>query len=386
MPLKIETQNRKNVGYMEGDPFTRENSLAIKGVAIIMMLWHHCFLPGRFEKYKICFWPLAQSQAVNIASFFKICVSLFAFVSGYGLFVSYSSTNTDAAQKTTCWIREKLVRTLSNYWFVLGLSWILCLAIDGSPYRAYGFQKSTYLGVWNMLIEFFGLTNFWGNEPLNSTWWYMSAAVIFVIVLPFICAFLDKFGPLPTVALLFMLPRICGGYPGGVNYLTFFPAFLFGSIFAKYDLFSKWTHICQSKVAVAVPAVRHTVLAVAILFSYKLYYHLDTASWWEVKYAFIPCIVILFIYDVLIQNCVVNRVCIFLGSHSTNIFLTHTFIRYYYCNVFTYSFGHFAVILSVLCLISLGISFAIEALKRAIKYSTLINVILLTSSEHSENS
>ena len=37
MPLKIETQNRKNVGYMEGDPFTRENSLAIKGVAIIMM-------------------------------------------------------------------------------------------------------------------------------------------------------------------------------------------------------------------------------------------------------------------------------------------------------------------------------------------------------------
>lgn len=43
----------------------------IKGAAILMMMWHHCFLKGRYEKYAISFWPLSESQVVHVASFSK---------------------------------------------------------------------------------------------------------------------------------------------------------------------------------------------------------------------------------------------------------------------------------------------------------------------------
>lgn len=144
---------------MQLPAFSKQNSLAIKGVAIMMMLWHHCFLSGRFENYTISFWPLSQSQVVNIADFFKICVSLFAFVSGYGLFLSFQVCKKQH-RGVTQWLREKLVRTLSGYWFVVVLAWIVCTILDNRPYTVYGFADSKYAGVWMMCVEFLGLSNF----------------------------------------------------------------------------------------------------------------------------------------------------------------------------------------------------------------------------------
>ena len=69
--------------------FTKKQSLAVKGVAILMMLWHHLFYPGNYAEFTLNCWPIMESQAVHIALFSKICVSLFAFISGYGLFLSY---------------------------------------------------------------------------------------------------------------------------------------------------------------------------------------------------------------------------------------------------------------------------------------------------------
>ena len=124
--------------------FQKEDSLMLKGVAILMMLWHHCFLAGRFEAYSVIFWPLKESQVVNIAEFFKICVSLFAFISGYGLFLAWRKTKGDG-KSTSRWVYEKLVKTLSNYWFVLALAWIVSSLLDNRPYRVYGFEQSAFL-------------------------------------------------------------------------------------------------------------------------------------------------------------------------------------------------------------------------------------------------
>ena len=68
--------------------FSKNDTLTVKGVAILIMMWHHCFLAGRFENFNILTWPLSYGHFTTIASFFKICVSLFAFVSGYGLNLS----------------------------------------------------------------------------------------------------------------------------------------------------------------------------------------------------------------------------------------------------------------------------------------------------------
>lgn len=68
---------------------TREESSAIKGVAILLMIFHHCF---RTEKKFAAYSPIftaffTESRVISLAKWAKICVPLFAFVSGYGLYM-----------------------------------------------------------------------------------------------------------------------------------------------------------------------------------------------------------------------------------------------------------------------------------------------------------
>ncbi len=59
---------------------SKSDTTAIKGIAILLMLWHHLFLNT------IAYGILTHSLAVV----FKVCVALFLFVSGYGLTKQYS--------------------------------------------------------------------------------------------------------------------------------------------------------------------------------------------------------------------------------------------------------------------------------------------------------
>ena len=63
---------------MEKNAFTKEQSLAIKGAAILLMMWHHLFLAGRFDDYTIDFRPFQEWQITHFAAYAKICVSYVA--------------------------------------------------------------------------------------------------------------------------------------------------------------------------------------------------------------------------------------------------------------------------------------------------------------------
>lgn len=365
---------------MDSGSFSMKNSLATKGVAILMMLWHHCFLEGRFEQYSVHFWPLAQSQAVNIASACKICVSLFAFISGYGLYLAYQKHGA-GGKNSTKWILQKEIRTLSNYWFILILAWIICSFLDNRPYQIYGFETSVFMGVWNMLMEFLGLTNLAAGGLgglLNEDWWYMSAAVVYIILLPLIYAGFERLGCLYTIGMVFILPRLLMGNPGGTEILSFFPIFCFGMMFAKYDLFHIWRQFWgRWKGKTAVSAVKFAAMLVLLGLAYKLYYHLPLGMWRDVQWSLFPLLLILFLYDYIFSCPILNEVLIMLGRHATNIFLIHNFIRSIYGSTFIYGTGrHFVPIYLLLLSCSLVCSFMIELLKKAVHYEDEINRLL----------
>ena len=61
--------------------FTKDVSLALKGLAVIMLLFHHSYGKEKlFEKYVIDFYPFEQQAVIDFASSLKICVSIFAFI------------------------------------------------------------------------------------------------------------------------------------------------------------------------------------------------------------------------------------------------------------------------------------------------------------------
>lgn len=92
--------------------FGLDISLAIKGIAIAMMLFHHLFRNGlgAHEQYDIVYFPFPETNIRNIATMFKICVALFTFISGYGLYLNYKKTALSASR----WVSQRIVKLLSS--------------------------------------------------------------------------------------------------------------------------------------------------------------------------------------------------------------------------------------------------------------------------------
>lgn len=347
--------------------FSKEDSLAVKGVAILMMLWHHCL---GIENLTANPWPLETSQILHIAVFCKICVSFFAFISGYGLWWSYQ-VEKGSERRPAKWIVRRLIHTFSGYWFVVFWPWIICGAINGWTYQWYPFEESPLLGLWTMFMDLLGLTNFFGGKPINPIWWYMSAAIIYIIILPLFDKLMDCVGELCAIAIIWITSGLQGGYPGAEHFLSFLTMFCMGAVFASKDIFTHWIRFWGKRHS----WLRYPALAAMTGVVYKLYHALDINYWWNVKFSLIPIVVIFLIWEMTRLVPLFGNILGFLGKHATNIFLVHAFLYAYYCSAFIYGAGHWMLILCRLLWSSLMISVVIEGLKKLTRYNLWIEKV-----------
>ena len=96
--------------------FTKENTLQLKGIAVIFLLYHHLFnSPSMYQNFEVSFFPLTE-RIVNLLSWFgKNCVSFFAFLSAYGLAVSYMKLS-EKKGAADGWIKRRLLKLYKGYW------------------------------------------------------------------------------------------------------------------------------------------------------------------------------------------------------------------------------------------------------------------------------
>jgi peptidoglycan/LPS O-acetylase OafA/YrhL len=73
---------------------------------------------------------------------------------------------------------------------------------------------------------------------------------------------------------------------------------------------------------------------------------------------------------------ILNKILEFLGKHSINIFLIHSFIRAIYGKDLIYKLPNFIVTIVVLLLISLVLSIIIEQMKKLFKYDRLVDKLI----------
>ncbi len=115
--------------------------------------------------------------------------------------------------------------------------------------------------------------------------------------------------------------------------------------------------------------------AIIILILIKFRQSGISAILFEIKDGFIPFFFIYFCYEFINGIKYINNILLFIGKHSMNIFLIHTFIRATYFRKFIYSFHYSLLIIFVLLIISLCISLFIELLKKYSKYNNLLKYI-----------
>lgn len=322
-----------------------------------MMMWHHCFLSGRFTGYTISFYPLIERQVVNIATFFKICVSLFAFVSGYGLYVSFYRFRNKGKSQVQEWIKRRYCKTFKPYQFIVLLTWLVTMLIDKRPVHVY-FNSTAVSGIAYMILDYLGIAHLFGTPQMIGTWWYMSAAFVYIMIMPLVYTALESVGSLSLLTLVIAMPRFKEiQYPGTMGIYTFLPAYLMGAIFAKHELFQHISQLVRTRKRYVI------VLALCIFgtyIGYRLLQNLPVKKFWDIHYGlFIPVYVCL-IWLSVCQMALLKRAFCFLGQHSANIFLTHTFIRAVYLKDFIYTRGHFLLIMLTLLGLSVFLSLAIE--------------------------
>lgn len=356
---------------------TKNDSLAIKGLAILLLLYHHLYQNiERFENFDISFAPLGQELAMSISIMCKICVSIFAFITGYGLLKSISRVNFNR-KEIFKWNITRLVKTLSGFWFIYTIAFIVTMAIDKLPVKTY-FAKGETAGIMYIINDFLGLAGLFDTPTLCATWWYMSAAIVFILIIPLVYIVSKRVGYLPVLLVLSALPRLMNvGYPGGTNIYTFVFPVIFGMIFADYNLFEKIEkHSPKNKYAAY---ILHFVLFEALTVG-SYYIHASAynrIAAWELNYGLIPVFFICFFRFCIVRIPILKQTLKFIGVHSMTIFLTHTFIRHTYLNEFVYtSSKNFLGIFAVLFAMSLVLALILDYFKKLCRYDKLINKML----------
>ena len=150
--------------------FTRENTLAVKGIAIFFLLTYHCLSsPERLHGATVNFFPLSQDNAMLIARCMETCVGLFAFLSVYGMTLSIKKkygTFEFTAREATLFTARRYLHLV----FTFLLPYIFCVGVT-AVLGSRGYGDGIYRDVLDGVLDVLCVSHLFGTTKLITTWW-----------------------------------------------------------------------------------------------------------------------------------------------------------------------------------------------------------------------
>ena len=333
---------------------TKEETTVFKGIAMLLMLIHHLFMDSTtlevMNVHSLC----STNTLLVIASTSKICVAIFIFVSSYGIASSNSS-------KDTSYISRRIIKILLPFMFVYVLAAIA--AICSGQWRAiYG---NNFLSIiYYCFLDLFGLANLFGTPTLNGTWWYMSYALFLPVIIIFLLAIYKKIGSIGIIVVGIYIPA-CLGVEEVSPYRWWMLTIILGIIAAKNNLFEKIKTLKHRNVFCAI------VILLIIPVAYVRY---GIGGYWILDAMLVipVALIAIIFYKIPIIKSFLYEI----GLNSYYMFLTHSFIFYYYFRKFIYSWKYDVVILSVLLICSYLLAKSITLLYKVLNISKLEQFLL----------
>lgn len=149
----------------------------LKGIALLLLLCHHCFWKGEpYDDIVVFGVPVIEKFSV----FCKLCVSVFVFLSGYGL--TAKAVQTNGIGRLGDFYRRRYSKLLVNYWVVYLLFVPVGVFLFHRTFQeVYG--DKLILGA---ISDFFGLHKAVIGHPYgyNATWWFYSCIIFLYLLFP----------------------------------------------------------------------------------------------------------------------------------------------------------------------------------------------------------
>jgi len=329
-----------------------KETMIIKGIAICAMLVHHLFF--EYPEYGVI--PY-QTALVG-----KVCVAMFVFLSGYGLTVQCTKIqeNTDSIIRGgKTWLKflcKRFVKFYLNYWTVFLIAVPLGIFVFGrSLSDAYGESASVPL---NLFADVLGIQGF---SSYNITWWFNRLIIVLYLMFPVLYMLMrNKYTTGLTLAVLFsqlqyvLLPSV---FRESSSYFYIF-TFALGMSVAKYA--EQVNRLLSGRSP-------QTVFLLSLTAVFALCIVRQTCSIRYVSGIGADPFITVFTALAVVALCRMTGCGIgfmaFLGRHSMNIYMIHTFISGYFFHDFIYGLKYPVLMFAALLSASIIISALIETIK-----------------------
>jgi len=350
------------------EQFSKLDTKIIKGLAIVLMLMHHLWaFPKRigYVKFASLFQFLGRSSLSIFANFGNICISLFFFVGGYGIYVKSKRDDFN--------ILNNIKKLYIKYWKVF-----LVFIPIGFIFFSHQIKYCNETYIYQVFANFRWndvLNNFLGfASSYNYEWWFFGEYIIAIITFPFIKKLFENKSTVTNLFIIFIMMiltynifPVIGEYGKfklneNILYRTIFcqkmpyvSCFWLGILFAKDNLLIKLRKKINDVVKFNILI---DILGIAIIIYLRQFV---IGNILDILY--VPFLIVFFL-DFIKYFYGLGKTFKILGNHSANMWLIHTFYCYYFgffVKIVTF-FKSPILCLLVLILLSLGSSVVVDFL------------------------
>lgn len=155
--------------------FTKEDTNAVKGIAIFCMIFHHVY-PN------ISYIPVNKMENVTLLAFVaavgKVCVALLTLLSGYGLSESYKRQAPLGVKENVKFVVSHYIKLVSLCWFVYIWTFMILYMLGDNILLRYGSGK---IAVLKCIIDVFGISGLVKTPQILGGWYYTTIVVYYLL-------------------------------------------------------------------------------------------------------------------------------------------------------------------------------------------------------------
>lgn len=316
--------------------FTRKDTAFVKGIALMLMIIHHCCAP--YERLPLSVETIEAFKLAHITQtigvFGQICVSMFFFLGGYGLYKRYSRNELS--------LLRDLKHLYSLYWKVL----FVFVPIGFLFFRGVPTEYADKL--FNIRFEHFHIDRFLWNltamqTDYNFEWWFITP-YIFMLIYGYIFVNLQKSRNISLDLLLLLIITILfqgGTIVSAINPLTPLAQdkilgqmlhpdqrsslFFVGILCARYNFLDL--------VKARLSRLNNYQLVILSLITIYACFRIRNTGTAGLAGEWIIVIFLSFALITFNRFALVSKTVCFIGKHSANMWLIHSFFCYYFLTV-----------------------------------------------------